>query len=99
MHSAEQVITCRKLVEPAHRLSSVIPNHCLLSNPLVLRYLHRLAMTAATVARSSLNSLQQNANGDIWLRLVLEDHYQIPFQGVRPACQSRERNTGSPMNF
>lgn len=58
-------------------------------------------MTAATVARSSLNGLHQNAfaNGDIWLRLMLEDHFQIPFQGARPVCQCRDRNTGSPVNF
>lgn len=58
-------------------------------------------MTAATVARASLNCLHQNAfaGGDIWLRLMLEDHFQIPFQGVRPVCHSRDRNTGSPVNF
>lgn len=79
----------------------MIPKHILLSKRLVLRYLHRLAMTAATVARASLNCLHQNAfaNGDIWLRLMLEDHFQIPFQGVRPVCQNRDRNTGGPVNF
>lgn len=56
-------------------------------------------MTVATVARASLNRLHQNAGGVIWLRLILEDHFQIPFQGVRPVCQSRDRNTGSPVNF
>lgn len=59
------------------------------------------AMMAATVARSSLNCLQQSAfaSSDIWLRLMLEDRFQIPFQGVRPVCQSRDRNTDSPVNF
>lgn len=58
-------------------------------------------MTAVTVARSSLNCLHQYAfaHGDIWLRLMLEDHFQIPFRGVRPVCQSRDRNTSSPVNF
>lgn len=58
-------------------------------------------MTAATVAGSPLNCLHQNAfaNRNIWLRLMLEDHFQILFHGVRPVCHSRERNTGSPVNF
>lgn len=53
-------------------------------------------MTDATVARLSLNGLF--ASGDIWLRLALEDHFQIPFEEIRPVSQRADREAGSPVN-
>lgn len=66
-----------------------------------LRDIYISCVMTATAVISSLNCLHQYffAHRDIWLRLVLEDHFQIAFQGVRPVCQRRDRNTSSLVNF